>query len=240
MTLIIGIICEDGIVVGADSMVTVGNDYSNIQMRSEKIGLFGDNGVAAFAGDVGLGQIVLDSLEEQRVTFSAAQNKNELKDNLTQAIGSALISYNNMSVNFGERINIPELLIALPSKDAPVLVRYSRAIPVLEATAGIHFLTAGSGAHLADSFLKFLEKIFWLGKPPSTIGKGVFSALWTLSHVIEANAVLGVDGPPLIAVLEKSSQEWNARVLPLEEHELHQQNIEAVEGSLSDFWKNLY
>lgn len=239
MTLIIGVRCNEGIVIGADSMVTVGSNFSNIQMSSDKIHLFGESGIAAFAGDVGLGQIVLDYLDEQWPALALAKSKNETKDILAQAIGSALVSYHNLSGNLGGQLHIPDLMVALPVLNMPTLSLFARAIPAAEAREGMYFLTAGSGAHLANSFLKFLEKIFWQGKSPTTIGEGVFSALWTLNHVIEVNAVLGVGGSPAIAVLENTEQGWNARLLHSEEIEVHQELIDEVEESLGRFWAEL-
>lgn len=239
MTLIIGIRCQEGIVIGADSMIKAGTDFSNIQLTSEKIRLFRENGIAAFAGDVGLGQIVLDSLEEQEIPPSTAASKNEMKDNLTQAIGNSMLSYHNMVRNFGGQLRIPDVLVALLDQEQPVLVLYSQAIPIAEASEGMSFLTSGSGANLANSFLKFLEKSFWRGESPKTIGKGVFSALWTLNHVIEANASMGVGGDPSIAVLEIDGQTWKARILQSEELELHQESIDEIEESLGEFWAHL-
>lgn len=239
MTLIIGVRCNEGIVIGADSMVKVGSDFSNIQMTSDKIRLFGKDGVAAFAGDVGLGQIILDRLVEQDLSFSTVTSRNEIKDNFTQAIGTSSMPYYNMSGNLGGHLEIPDVLVATAAMELPVLVLYSRAIPVAEAREGLYFLTAGSGAHLANSFLKFLEKIFWRGDSPTTIGEGIFSTLWTLNHVIEANAAMSVGGPPSIAVLEYTEQEWNARLLHSEEIEVHQELIDEVEESLGRFWAEL-
>jgi len=241
MTLIIGVRCQEGIAIGADSMVKVGSDFGNIQMTSEKTRLLDENdGIAAFAGDVGLGQIILDSLASSNLSPSSSASKNDTKDAVTQAIGNTSMSYYNMSRYLGEQLEVPELLVALPVKEQPSLVLYRRAIPIAEATEGMCFLTAGSGADLANSFLKFLERVFWQGNSPTTIGEGIFSILWTLNHVIEANAAMSVGGSPSIAVLEAAEHGWSSRMLQREELEIHEVNIETIEEWISVSWASLY
>ena len=56
MTLIIGVKCRDGIVIGADSIETFGTDIE--QEVSNKIELLAHDTLIAFSGAVGLSQLV--------------------------------------------------------------------------------------------------------------------------------------------------------------------------------------
>ncbi len=195
MTSILGIQCNDGIVIGADSMILMRAPHGDIQLDGIKVHLPGKRGIVAFAGDVGVSQTVLDHLEMQWSLIADAENKAEAKELILRTVQRAM----------GYQRGLPErpgrgpafaCLVALTIQQRPILLMFMEEPPAREARDGIYFLTAGSGQHFVFLFQKFLERIFWKGATPSTISEGIFSAMWTLSHIIDANATLGIGGPP--------------------------------------------
>ena len=240
MTSILGIQCNEGIVIGADSMITMRAPHGDIQLDGIKVHLPGERGIVAFAGDVGIGQTVLDLLETQWSLITDAENKTEVKELILQSVQRA-VGYRRGPAANPDRGPAFACLVAVVIQGKPILLLFMDEPPAREARDGIYFLTAGSGQHFAFLFQKFLERIFWSGAAPSTISEGVFSAMWTLSHIIDANATLGIGGPPQVAVLEDRTKDgdWHSRLLTGSEFGEHQQQIQSLEFAMrqvKDVW----
>ena len=63
MTLVIGVRCKDGVVIGADSIATYASADGRLTVEQEidsKISIVDDNMIFASSGAVGLSQEVLD------------------------------------------------------------------------------------------------------------------------------------------------------------------------------------
>ena len=64
MTVIIGALCVDGVVVGADSAVTFGNRHFNsIRQKTRKISIVADRLIIAGSGYVGHNQRAVESVQ---------------------------------------------------------------------------------------------------------------------------------------------------------------------------------
>jgi len=187
----------------------------------------------AFAGDVGISQTVFDHLETQWNLIEDVENKVEAKELILQSIQRAMEYRSDSGPTPGSRPAFA-CLVALVIRGKPVLLMFMEEPPAREARDGLYFLTAGTGQHFAFLFQKFLERIFWKGAAPSTISEGIFSAMWTLSHIIDANATLGIGGPPQIAVLEDRMRDgdWRSRLLTASEFGEHQQQIQTLESAM--------
>lgn len=229
MTLILGIRCSDGIVVGADSMFSIGAPIGSVRMDGEKIHLLPKSkGIVAFAGDLDVSQLVLDDLREQWHAIQNTEKRSEVKGLISGSIRRILGDEN-------DQLDSPEFaaLVAFSIQDEPSLLLYRGTRHPVEARDGHYILRAGTGDHFALLFLKFLERVFWNGKAPPSIIDGVFSALWTLNYIIETNA-MGVGGAPRIAVLEKTDDQGTLRSRLLPNHELdeYQQLVESIESEM--------
>lgn len=237
MTLILGIRCGDGIIVGADSMFTVGSHFGRVRMDGEKIHLLPDNrGIVAFAGDLDVSQLVLDALTEQWQTIQNTGNRSEIKDLISRIIRRVLGDEK-------AQLDYPEFsaLVALKMQQEPSLLLFRGTRPPIEARDGIYMLRSGTGEHFALLFQKFLERVFWDGNAPPSINDGVFSALWTLNHIIETNA-MNIGGSSRIAVMEMKGnpEDWYSRMLPAHELDEYQQFVQYLENSMREFkasWK---
>lgn len=240
MTSILGIRCNDGIVIGADSMISMRAPHGDIQLDGIKVHLPGKRGIVAFAGDVGVSQTVLDHLETQWSLIADVENKAEAKELILRSVQQAMGYQRGIAERTG-RGPAFACLVGPIVLNRPLLLMFFEEPPAREARDGIYFLTAGTGQHFVFLFQKFLERIFWKGAAPSTISEGIFSAMWTLSHIIDANATLGIGGPPQIAVLQyrATDDDWHARLLTASEFGEHQQQIQTLESAMrqvKDVW----
>lgn len=239
MTLVIGIKCKNGIVVGADSMATSGG-YINVEKNSTKIHVYDKNVIVGISGSVGMSQIELDSLKEHWQSEVVLKAKNLAKEFISRTAFTATLPYLEFSktlLNGQIDHNLfTGLLVAAPICEEPVLLMFDHQKSVMEADENIFFLSLGSGAPMAEPFLKFIDRVSWKGEPPQTINDGVFGVLWALHHVIQTNATMGVGGNPQIAILEiQDNKGWHARILPEEELLEHQDRVIDAEENISDY-----
>lgn len=210
-------------------MFSIGAPIGRVRMDGEKIHLLPKSqGIVAFAGDLDVSQLALDDLREQWHVIQNTEKRSEIKGLISDSIRRILGDER-------DQLDRPEFatLLAFPIQDEPSLLLYRGTRHPLEARDGHYILRAGTGNHFALMFLKFLERVFWNGKAPPSINDGVFSALWTLNHIIETNA-MGIGGPPRIAVLERTDtpEIWHSRMLPNHELDEYQEFVESLESSM--------
>lgn len=226
MTLILGTKCRDGIVIGADSMFTVGPDVGNVQLDDIKVHTLGDCGVVAFAGDLSVSQVVLDDLKDKWSSLLEVKSKSDVRRIVSRSIREAI----GKEFASGQR-TVFSAIVALPIQNQPVLMLFKEDPPPLEARGRIYFLTSGSGQQFAFLFLKFLERIFWNNNAPSSISDGILGTMWTIQHIIDSNAKMGIGGSPHIAVIEdrQNTGIWKSRILQEVESGEYREQIFAIE-----------
>lgn len=225
-------------------MATSGG-YINVEQNSTKIHVYDNKVIVGISGSVGMSQIELDSMKDHWLAEVVPKSKNLAKEFISRTAFAATLPYLEFSktLRSGQQIDqnlFTELLVVAPICKEPVLMMFDYQKSVMEADENILFLTLGSGAPMAEPFLKFIDRIFWNGKPPQTINDGVFGVLWALHHVIETNATMGVGGEPDIAILEKQEDgKWKARIWQKEELMEHQDRVVDAEETLRSYSKGL-
>ena len=248
MTLVIGVLCGDGIVIGADSIATYATptgEYTVEQKMDSKVHKVDDRVLYAFSGDIGLGQDVMHSLSK-----SWERNKSKSKENIRKSFSKAVIEpineYAKRSSDVRtllprEPVYDPSIvsMVAFVAKDQPTLIRYSLEGHPEEYTKGLSFVAIGSGQKEADPFLAFVKRVAWNDRQPRTVKQGIVGVLWALQHVIRVNPGRGVGGEISIGVLERTQGEWQASVQKEERLGLYKGNIESAERSLYEELNNL-
>jgi ATP-dependent protease HslVU (ClpYQ) peptidase subunit len=259
MTLVVGALCSDGVVIGADGAVTNGQTR-NI---GRKLSIFGDIAIVGASGPIGLSQRIVgeirDLVEDGKLTepttdaarlASLAAIGSGLPQTPTkpwqagQIIASAvrphilgeLTAGAKAKELFGEAIVqsvVQSTLVALPISNAPCLITIGFLGAAEIAQTERPFVSIGSGQQIADPFMLFLRRIFWNKRLP-TVNEATFAVLWTLTHAIETNAG-GVAEPIQIAALEHKGSEWRAREVPESEWDENLQTIGAAEEHLRAF-----
>lgn len=230
MTSIVGILCQDGVVVGADSSVTFAPvpGHSLIEQPFEKIDIIAEHVIMVGTGQVGLAQ-------RFKAVVEKAWHGKKFKDNDALNIGKILAGEaikDFMETNVKQ--NSYGALVAFSCFGKHHLTEFGLIDfqPEMK-TEKLWFTSMGSAEHITDTFLAFLRDVFWQNRLPN-VSEGIFAAKWTLDHAVAINAG-GVNGPVRIAVLEKAAKDYQARLLTDDELQEHSQAITDVKTALAKF-----
>ena len=244
MTLIIGVRCEEGVVVGADTIATYGTPFGASTIEQEvktKVSVEHNNVVIGTAGAVGLSQLLTQELQshwgkikKRPVNRARTEITRLLWTQIEPAFARANIAAQLVGQEAFQSVAC-SLIVALPLDDKPVLLQYNMQAESEEYTADLPIVSIGSGQAQADPFLAFVKRVMWDDQAPRTIGQGIFGVLWTLKHVINVNAGHGVGGNPTIAILQRHEKEWRAEVLDEDRLSERKQAIEAAEKWLASY-----
>ena len=238
MTLIVGVRCSDGVVLGADSGATyvAGNvaGTPTAMQPTEKLHIIDSEVIMGVSGSVGLGQLYRDristlwfqNLKEGEVTIEDTQRQvsKAIFEDANVAAGRAKSIIGPNGIN----LVTTHSLLALPtgSRTNPTLLQIDFLGATEAASEALPFVSIGSGQPIADPFLAFLRRVFWNNNTP-TIQDGIFATVWTLQHVINDSA--NRFSPPVtVAVLGEN----RARHLPPEEVADHLQHIDDFERDM--------
>lgn len=218
MTLIVGIKCQEGIVVGADSITTFGSAIE--QEVHNKVKLIEPDGIIAGAGAVGLNQLIEQRIRSDWRALRKVEHLADVRGLISELMWSEVepalkrVREADRSIGTGLAEEIrSNIMIAFPHENTPTLLVYDEYANSIEVTVDSPFFSIGSGSFQADPFLAFVKRIFWDDAAPKTIAAGLFCVLWTLDHVSRVNAGLGVGGRPNVAVLRRGDHTWNAERL---------------------------
>ncbi len=245
MTLIIGVKCSDGVVIGSDGVATYALPFSQQQTikqaSSRKLALIGENVIFGVSGPVGLAQSYQHELQTVIATTNGRANWRTVLD-ARQKITAALWKhakplYDNAEVVSRSGVGQPAVMeclhssiIAFPVGDYSSLIQFTAQCAPEEATNSLPFISIGSGQPAADPFLAFIRRVFWPDRPP-TVNEAVLSTIWALKYSIHAQPG-GIGDPLQVATLEKDSNVWKARELTPDEINLHVQAIGAMESEM--------
>lgn len=239
MTLLVGILCTNGIVIAADRQAMHGTAGSpTVAQPATKVTPIDGKALFATSGHVGLGQQLTAVIEKRLKEFGNhkyhAAIKHVQKD-FRDIIDPALKTAGFAAQVYGPQAAASDAtcggLLAAGFSDGFKLVEITPQVGFEHATEDLSFISMGSGKFSADTFLGFLKDAFGPDKLPN-IAEGALVAYWTVSHAIKMK-VPGVGGEPDVFVLEPGKEGYVAR--QYEEAELidHQEFIEEAENKLS-------
>ena len=238
MTVLVGVRCTDGVVIGADSAATSSHGpQSLIQIISnEKINIIGGKVIIASTGSVGLGQrfhgVIKSSWDKKLFQKPMMECLREITRATLQDFeytGNGRLPPQQGGLNFGS-------LMAFPLDGAAQLVEFGSLDfqPEIKKDQ-IHFVAMGSGQVLAEPFLAFVSRVLWGGNPPD-VQMGAFGLYWVLSHTIQY-APGGVGKPIKIAVLKKEKGDWVARSVEGDELQEPEQHVAEIEKLIASYPK---
>ena len=235
MTALIGIYCQDGVVIGADSAATsaTAGGQPTVEQPILKINIIAGKLIIAGTGAVGLGQrfnAVIDKLWQT----NGFRNQDEIGFAKTAAV-AGIKDFGETGATKGSY----GALMAYPCKD----MRNRQGLHLVEFSAqdfqpeqknsSLWYVSMGSGQNIIDPFLAFMREIFWKDGPPR-VQDGVFAATWLLDHAVRVNPG-GVNSPVRIATLENSGSGPLARLLEDDELLEHRQYQRAAKDALRNF-----
>jgi len=244
MTLIVGILCEEGVVLGADGQATLGTGAGvrTVRQQVKKVNKVGDCAAIATSGPVGLGQQFNAALQD---LWTTGKLSGKTPHEAMAIIQSAFWPHAEREFvaarvtapvlgNAGLECAISATMLAIPLKKHPCLIQFNHQCSPELATGDLPFIALGSGQPLADPFLAFLRRIFWSNRLPK-VSDGVLATVWCLKQAILTNPG-GVGEPIQIMTLEKDLHgDFKVRELPETEFAEHGQAIADAESVLAKY-----
>ncbi len=240
MTVLVGFLCRDGVVIGSDSSSTffTGSHPTIEHKNCKKTHTVGANILFAGTGAVGQAQ-------RFEVVLSEFDKKHNLRKNAMTAveIGKQIAHYSIEDFRF----------TSSPANSFGALVAYTginRSFGLIEfacdgfqpetKTEDMWFVSMGSGQMIVDPFLALLNRTLFKDSQP-TVSEGVFAAVWALQHAIELNTG-GIDGPMQIGTIKLDSTEkfMEATLLSPETLEEHQTNVDAMSAYIGEYRNRLH
>jgi len=229
MTAIVGVLCQDGVVVGTDSSATFSSATSRtIEQPTEKISIFGDSIIVAGTGQVGHGQrfkaIVDKSLKDGLFNRSAITIAKELSK----------LTIEDFAYTYSSKGEYGALL-AFPANGMFHLCEFAvKDFQPEFKTKLLWYVSLGATQHITDSFLALMREVFWKNEPPS-LSDGVFATTWALDHAVAINPG-GVNSPVRIATLRSiEKKQLVAEILSDAALGEHRQNIDGAKKALRDY-----
>lgn len=221
MTIIVGVLCKDGVVIGADSaatFATASGQIRTIEQPTKKVYLLCDDHVIlAGTGQIGMGQRFASIVEGFWAKKIFAK-----PENTPTHLGSMLAEVTTKNFQ-ATSANVKEYgaLLAFPCHGKAHLCEFACGDfqPELK-TQDIWYVSMGSGQLIVDPFLALIRKVFWDDGMPNC-QDAVFAVYWAISHAIDVNPG-GVNKPVSIGVLRNGV---NAVLLPEEDLEAHNENV---------------
>lgn len=245
MTLIVGIKCEGGVVMGADSAatsVTTTGQQTSMQ-PTEKLCIIEEKIIVGTSAYVGLAQFF--EAEIKKLWDGGTFSNIEVEDARVK-ITEAFRKHLTREIKFAEQASrvfgslpgkelIFHTLIAIPIKHEPMLLEFTTTGASEEKRESLPTVAIGSAQPIADPFLYFLRKVFWPDRLPN-IGEGKLAAYWALKYSIEA-APGNVGFPIKIATLEKSATDLSGYNLDKQELDYLEKFVNEAEEQLQEFYK---
>lgn len=241
MTVIIGLKCSEGIVLGADGAATLGTmGLRTIVQPTIKLSLIETKAIFGFSGPVGLSQLFYD---RACTTCRAIQDIGlpevcrRLRDSFLQdaniSFQVAALARSVVGVVAAENI-ASQTLIALAVQGQPELIQFDYQCLPEWTTNELPFVSIGSGEAIADPFLAWIRFVFWRRRLP-TLAEGRFAVYWTLTHAIRTAP--GGIGPPIqMAALERKQDSVTARELSEAELKEHDVAISEYENAIRELF----
>jgi 20S proteasome alpha/beta subunit len=206
VTLLVGIRCEDGVVVASDSAATyaAGTAYTIGQQEVPKVHKLSERLVYASSGAIGISQLVISALQkmDKQNFFGKAESPTDAMAVTSRAIADAVKHVHESAGRLVPLVGREEAqmtavcksLVAAVVKKEPSLFQFDYSGAPEEVGTDLVFVALGSGQPLADPFLALLKRILWKGRRPK-LPEGRFVAAWTIRHV--SQTVFGLVGGPI-------------------------------------------
>jgi len=249
MTLIVGILCQDGIVVGADGAASLGvMGQMTARQPTKKLALIQDCMIVGVSGTVGLSQRIAGMMQRlhEGMAFRGKDRPvrpDEALATIRTQIWTEILEMEFKVANLTQPVlgnNISRIdascfsIIALPISKQLCLFQLDQQGHPEMASKDLPFVAIGSGQHGADPFLSFLRRIFWPDHQPN-LAEGIFATVWTLDHAIKTSPG-GVADPMQIATLQiDKNGKASCRELCDNDLAMHREAVTNAEKYLREF-----
>ncbi len=227
MTILVGIRCTDGVVVGTDSAATFsdGSKRTIEQPVDYKLTIINARIIVAITGEIGMGQRFLNVVRRSADEPDGILAKGRF--DATKTLSRLMLAdWRESGVSRPLGLGA---LVAFQSVEGPVLAQYNTTTfqPELK-DEGLWFASMGSGQMICDPFLALLRRTLFRDGEQPNVNEGVFLVTWALHQAIELNPG-GIGGDMRVAVLTRSGG------AQFEELSEHRENVEAAERHLGAY-----
>ncbi len=246
MTLIVGVLCEGGVVVGADGAATLGSmGQQTARQPVKKLTKVGTRIIVGVSGPVGLGQQLIDRVHGLAAKSAFKPGKcpttaqairivsEEFRKDIGPAIEAAKVAVDLVGNQNASQSALTHSLVALPVKGKPSLLQFDFVGAGEAATPDLPYVAIGSGQGTADQFLAFIRRVLWKDRLPN-VADGRLAATWTLTHAIKTSPG-GVADPIQLMVLE--GEEVTEVSGP--DLDTHKQFVQEIEDHLAEIPEKL-
>ena len=198
MTVLVGILANDGVAIAADRQVTVGH----VGLPMLKIAPIGGDSLVASSGSLALGQKIRTVFETHHAELKAHPYAEHLPA-IEQAIRVVVTPMLQMAektryvIPGAETNALACTLACIPFSDGLRLCHVDWDGSIYCLNENLPYVTAGSGKINADPFIRFIWDVFWPepGRLPP-LREAIFAAYWTVQMNIEYQSTgvgIGVD-----------------------------------------------
>lgn len=237
MTVLVGILCTDGVVIGADSSATfAAGQMRTIEQPTQKIHIIDGQMIVAATGSVGLSQRLVEIIKQLRSNGKLKGEPVEIGKAISAA---ALIDFGSTMPHLASILMNRQLqfgaLVASIHKSKPYLIEFDPCTFQSEFKDDrIWYVSMGSGQQIADPFLGLMRRVFFRGGLPD-LPTGTFVVSWALEHTCDVNPG-GIKEPFHIAILK----EGKAAVLAQEDLQEHKEMVKLAYRHLSSFQEDAF
>jgi len=227
MTVLVGILCQDGVVIGTDSSATFGSagGCKTVEQPVRKIEIVGGQIIVAGTGEVGLGQRFVQVVAQHKKVFTDKTPIEAAKTICIEARADFIST--NASGAYGA-------LVAFPHLGKLYLVEFGEGTLQPEfKTEAMWYGSMGSGQAIADPFLGLMRRAYCPAGPP-LLRTGKFIAAWTLRHTCDVNPG-GIKEPVVLSALTNTPTGYVSEILSPENMAEHNGMVEEAEGYMAAF-----
>jgi len=196
VSLIVGICCTDGLVLGADDAANFGTvSHPTIRTAYKKIRIVSDVAAISVASTTGVLQQYEDVLASNLAgdtlrAIRPVQAMNRLRDGFVETANVQFQVATLIQHEAGTRAwesCVAEVLVATEVAGAYRLYHFDAHLAPQEVTPELPFIAIGSGRLTADPFIAHLRRIYYPERNPD-LALGVMTAAWVLKHAEETGA----------------------------------------------------
>lgn len=239
MTLIIGALCCDGIVLGSDSIAS----SQLIRTTVHKLSIIDDEVIVGLAGNPHIGMRIVDVLRREWPALRTHQTIAALSPDLrTRVWQQVLLQETQLAAQLHAlgRLNAQQQSICAPVIALPAPGGRNGALLALDPAGGVSdasencpYFASGSGQVQADPFMEFLRRVFWPKEGLPDLATGIRTVCWSLDHAIATNPG-GVGDPIEMAILSSGGPggPMRARMLSTAEVGEHRQLFGEVQDQM--------
>ena len=247
MTLVVGVRCADGVVMGADSAATFGGAGTpTVTQPVRKLDVIDEEVIVGMSGHMGIHQLHRDSInrlwDKKKPGRNTKQTVADVQRMFTNALASNVERTAQLAQNLAgspralvEILTQNSVLVALPIQGRPELIECEWNSVTGASTDDLPYIAIGRGRMIADPVLAFLRRLFW--DEPLTLSQGMLAVVWTLEQAIRVNPG-GLGDPIQVAVLQQDPGESiKARLLSSTECEELSVSVTRIEEHISSYFK---